>query len=97
MVSSTNNKLVQYIHDPYTDCVMDVSTDFKRKKYEHMLQMEENYKRWYSLKNTSEMSIFEIANEKEHIDNFFERKHHYCTHAKKTNWDRVKAQFRNLW
>ncbi len=97
MPSSTDNKLLEYFHDPYPDCVMDVSTDFKRQKCEHMLRMQENYRRWYSMMDTSRMSIFEIANIKERIDDFFERKHARCTHPKKTSWDRLKAQFEHLW
>ncbi len=97
MPSSTDNKLLEYFHDPYPDCIMDVSTDFKRHKYEHMLSMENNYRRWYSMMDPSRMSMFEIANTKDRMDSFFERKHARCTHAKKTDLDRLKALFRNLW
>lgn len=94
------NGLLEYFVDPYPECERVVTLckipEFSEKELQHIRRMEENLRRMASFLDKKDLNIFQIANYKTEIDDYFESKHSQCTHPKKTNWQRFLDQFRHL-
>ncbi len=90
--------LMEYFVDPYPNCseYNEYYTSLHPVTQQYINTLEKSYKTHIKFYGKHIMNKLEFANAKTDIDDYFEKKHKYCKHPKRSLCTLLKLQLSHL-